>query len=211
MQTPSYQTPDESLTVTNTPDSAQETPMLPTVSPQAVQSAQDAPTPASESALRSAREIRRRPIARYIGIGIVAVVGAILVGVGVFSVNRAQRTIPIELQAYPNAKVTSEKRQNNTDEIRYSSADTPDKLNEWYTKQLNTTDPEQGCKRLFTKYNANPQGGDPIPSLAPDGSYYRCILDNSFLDVVQSASVTITYDPATKGSRVILTRSWGTP
>jgi hypothetical protein len=178
------------------------------INPQTVQSAQDAPAPLTASAARTARA-RRRPLARYIGLGFVVVLLVVLAGVAVFSIQKAQRAVPTNLQAYPGSTILSQKKTASSDEIVYASPDLPEKVADFYAKQIGTDD-ENGCKRIFTTYvkNTDPKGPD-IPSLKPGDSYYRCAIDTSMLDQVQIATITISYKAAIQGSEIMVSRNWG--
>lgn len=200
-QPPSYQTTDDDI-----PDAE---PTIQAVS-QANQSAQDPIAPPSADAIRTARAVRRRPLVRYLGFGFLIVVILILVGVGAFQIQRAQRSAPLNVEVYPGAKITSQSKPTTTsDQASYSSTDATDKVGDFYIKQLGSTD-ESGCKRIFTVFKPNPNpDGEKIPSLLPGDSFYRCVIDNSFLDARQEATIDIAYEPKSKLTRITIKRTWG--
>ncbi len=156
------------------------------------QSAQT-PQEVTDSVVRTARAVRRRPIVRYLGIALLVSVAVVLVTVGIFTIQKAQRSAPTNVEAYPGARVISERKTANSDETVYAVNDVIDKVGAFYTNQFNS---DSGmCQRLL------PPKGDPVPS-------YKCALDTSMLDALQIATVTITYDAKTNTTKIVVNRSW---
>jgi hypothetical protein len=125
---------------------------------------------------RSRHPIRRAAIT--IVIILIVVVAASVGGLMLLKSSRAQ---PMHVSAYPGATVSDQTASANSDRMTYTTNDAIDRVEAFYAGQFGQSD-ESGCKQLFT---------DPIPSTTPGHVYYRCVVDQSVLDVTQITTVTI--------------------
>jgi hypothetical protein len=208
-QPPSYQTTDD--------DPLEDQPTTVTVTPQAVQSAQDprqAPTP---EVVRTARAVRRLPIARVIGVIFIVIVLAILVGVGYYQVQIAQRQAGYNIDLYPNSTLRSQRKiSNSSDESVYSTTDGPDVVGKYYMDKLGKSGAgdngnDNGCRLLFAVYlPTTAPWSEPIPrSQLPGDNYYRCSVNNSLNSATQITTLEVRYEKPSQRTVITIRRDWG--
>lgn len=204
-QPPSYQTTDD--------DPLEDQPTTVQVPPQAVQSAQDPRQAPSPEVVRTARAVRRLPIARIIGLIFIVIVLAVLVGVAALQIQRAQRQAGYNIDPYPNASIRNQQKiGTNADVTVYSTTDAPDKVGKYYTDKMGKAGiDENGCRRIYDAYlPTNVPTSEPIgKSEKPGDSFYRCSVDNSLLDSTQITTVEIRYEASSQRTVITVRRNWG--
>ena len=163
------------------------------------QAAQPVPQPLATGQVTRARHPVRRAAITLVII-LIVLVGALVGGLMLLKSSRAQ---PMRLSVYPGAVVAGQTTEGNADHTLYTSADAIDKVAAFYTQQLGQSD-ESGCKELFTDANHLTE---------PGHVYYRCVVDQSVLDITQITTVTIvaTADPSSPTgaqTRIQVDRIW---
>lgn len=205
-QPPSYQTTDD--------DPIEDEPTSARIQPQAVQSAQDPRQVPSAEVVRTARAVRRLPIARVIGVIFILIVLGVLVGVATLQISTAQRQTAYNIDPYPNAVVQSQRKESSTADVAvYRTADAPDKVGKYFMDKLGKAglDQDNGCRRIYTAYlPTNIPTSEPIgASEKPGDSFYRCSVNNSFNNATQITTVDIRYNVKEQRTIITVRRDWG--
>ena len=147
----------------------------------------------------------RHPLRRATITFLIIMVVIVAASVGGLALLRNSRNQPYRLTSYPGAKVIQQTSNPHQDHTIYLSDDPFQQVADFYAGQLGQA-VDNGCKKLPL---------DQQPDL-PGHSLMRCVVDQSVLDVAQTANITITArpsasDPSRFQTEIEVDRVWGTP
>ncbi len=167
------------------------------------QAAQPIPQPLAVDSAAGQVTRARHPVRRAAITLVIILIVFVVALVGGLMLLKSSRAQPMRLSVYPGALVAGQTTQANSDRTFYSTNDAIDKVAAFYTQQLGQSE-ESGCKELFTDANH---------STEPGHVYYRCVVDQSVLDVTQITTITIvaTADPSSPNgaqTRIQVDRIW---
>jgi len=145
----------------------------------------------------------RSPLLRLVVFGLIAIVLLVIISNVAIRVMKAQRNQPIDFVAYPNAQLVTKSAKTQSDTQTYATADSPQKVLEFYTDHLNKDD-GNGCQKIYL----GKQVSEDLGQYAG-----RCVVSNSLLDAGQLLAVKIDYvlDADGKSGKTVITidRTWG--
>ncbi len=148
----------------------------------------------------------RHPLRRALITILIILIAVFGAAVGGLALLRNSRSQPYKMLDYPNARVVSQTTGASQDHTVYLTADPFDQVANFYAGQLGAA-ADNGCKRIIL---------DPQQADKPGGAMMRCAVDQSILDISQTADVTITAKPIANvpnsyQTQIEVNRAWGIP